>query len=97
MGHYYADLMCDKCGELRCVCPTKREPSITQWYVNDHFAVVVVRPMVYFRHMKGEIEFFKTKQSAEAAVPRLIRAKIDDLNAEIAVLEAMLAINEDIP
>ena len=24
MGHYYAEMMCDKCGKLLCVCPLEK-------------------------------------------------------------------------
>ena len=44
MGHYYADLMCDRCGKIRCICP----PSNTvnnddQWVVDHSFNVVTIK------------------------------------------------------
>lgn len=28
MGHYYVDMMCDKCGRLICTCPNIEQPKI---------------------------------------------------------------------
>lgn len=41
MGHYYADMMCDACGELRCVCPPKEDRSTdNHWVVGDRYEVM---------------------------------------------------------
>ena len=42
MGHYYADLMCDDCGKLSCVCPPKKEKPNRNFIVTDDFRVVKV-------------------------------------------------------
>ena len=39
MGHYYADLACDKCGNIRCTCPPKKEKPNRNWIVKHNFTV----------------------------------------------------------
>ena len=42
MGHYRADLACDTCGEVRCVCPPKKEKPNRNYIVADGFKVMTV-------------------------------------------------------
>jgi hypothetical protein len=29
MGHYYSEMMCEKCGELLCKCKSKKQKKFT--------------------------------------------------------------------
>lgn len=44
MGHYYSEMCCETCGELRCICPPMipvhrcaycGSPTITAWKVDE--------------------------------------------------------------
>jgi hypothetical protein len=35
MGHYYSELMCDKCGKLLCICEVKPVKAPIKWVVVD--------------------------------------------------------------
>lgn len=34
MGHYYAEMMCDKCGQIRCVCPAAPKKPDASWVLD---------------------------------------------------------------
>lgn len=84
MGHYYADLMCDECGKVLCICPPKPRPE--RWAVTRDFSVKNADTIFYY----PDIPRFDSKEEAEEAVPDLIRKRINELEAEIDVLNTML-------
>jgi hypothetical protein len=42
MGHYAAEMQCDTCGKLHCVCPPKTEKPNRNFIVTGDFKVVTV-------------------------------------------------------
>lgn len=43
MGHYYSEMMCEKCGNVRCTCPPKPSKQEKGWIVDDNFTVITVK------------------------------------------------------
>lgn len=41
MGHYYADMMCDTCSNIRCTCPPKPDTDHKRWMVHPQSLVVM--------------------------------------------------------
>lgn len=39
MGHYAAEMMCIKCGNLRCTCPPPPDKTAQHWVVGDDYTV----------------------------------------------------------
>lgn len=35
MGHYYAEMACEKCGNIRCWCPMERQEPNLNWMVDS--------------------------------------------------------------
>lgn len=35
MGHYYAEMMCEKCGRVRCSCPPTPPSSKENWFMKN--------------------------------------------------------------
>lgn len=42
MGHYYADMMCNTCGNVRCTCPPETKKPNGKFIVTDDYRVVTV-------------------------------------------------------
>lgn len=42
MGHYASEMMCEKCGNLRCTCPPKKQKPNRNFIVADGFTVMTV-------------------------------------------------------
>lgn len=43
MGHYYADLMCDDCGNVRCVCQQQGQgQKPNNWILDDDYLPIQV-------------------------------------------------------
>jgi hypothetical protein len=84
MGHYASEMVCSKCGAGLCTCPRPRPKS--QWTVQKDFTVIPTRGMYFW----PDHIMFGSKQAAEEAVPDLIRKKINELEAEIDMLNTML-------
>lgn len=42
MGHYAAEMQCDKCGNLRCTCPPEPKKPNRNFIVTDDYRVVTV-------------------------------------------------------
>jgi hypothetical protein len=40
MGHYAAEMQCDKCGNLRCTCPPPPDKTQNHWVVGDGYTVL---------------------------------------------------------
>lgn len=89
MGHYYADLMCDTCGHITCICP--RKPKPVEYVVTRVFQVKRADKVFYY----PDTPRFQSKQAAEEAVPECIRKRINELQAEIDMLNTMLDLKSD--
>lgn len=35
MGHYLSEMMCDRCGCARCVCPPKPDKTLDHWVLDN--------------------------------------------------------------
>lgn len=42
MGHYLADIMCDRCGNRTCTCPTAEQVKPACFIITDDYRVVSV-------------------------------------------------------
>jgi hypothetical protein len=42
MGHYASEMMCDKCGNVRCTCPVEKSKPQKGWYITPDFRVITV-------------------------------------------------------
>ena len=92
MGHYYAEMMCDECGHLRCTC-ARKSPAVEReegsWVVTPQFDVV--RGAEYKKKL-GDQGFYSymlmPKFSTEAAARRQARL---DVKAAIAGAKTQLA------
>lgn len=90
MGHYAAEMACGKCWQIvHCICP--KPPPKYDWVVNKNFSAVSSQGLFYYPDMPR----FDTKEEAEAAVPDLIRAEINALEAQIDMLNMMLNMKTD--
>ena len=46
MGHYAAELQCDRCGYIRCACPLPVDRKL-HWFVVDGFEVCTVEEFLF--------------------------------------------------
>lgn len=86
MGHYAAEMMCNTCGRLMCVCPRLPVPEDTRWMVRDYSACQAKDVALWER--KGAT-MYATEAEALAAIPAAIDARIKFLHGEISRLEAL--------
>lgn len=86
MGHYYADLMCDACGKVRCTCPAKPLPSESLWAVWG-YAVRPAKELSLAQRMSAPL--FPTELQAKAALPAVLDAKIAQLEQELGQLRVL--------
>lgn len=42
MGHYLADIICDRCGNRTCTCPAVEQPQPPRFIITDDYRVVTV-------------------------------------------------------
>jgi len=96
MGHYYADLMCDRCGKLPCICPPKAPEKRGPVFVIHEYEVLTLeewkakrvallgrgaQPADFLAEMV--IEKFPTKETAENAAKRMLDSDIRHLNQRL--------------
>lgn len=99
MEHYDADMMCDDCGKVRCVCPPKEEKPDLRWMVTSQFKVVRVCDHIE-AHTKKNYHYglmerlnathYKKRKDAEAAALALIMQKIDTAHLSLKLLNQVL-------
>ena len=86
MGHYAAEMMCQKCGELRCACPRLPAPEDERWMVWNYSARQA-KEMALWERMSATM--YATEAEALAAIPAAIDARIAALQAEIQRLNTL--------
>jgi len=83
MGHYAAEMSCKSCGMLHCRCPTKPDPQLKMWMIEDYAPIRGDAYLEKWKHSataKFALMFgakYKTKQEALNAVPALLEAAIE--------------------
>ena len=97
MGHYAAEMQCDKCGKLRCVCPPKPDESLKMWVVTDDYEVMKASAfekadgssMAHFKRIMRT--HYPTKKAAKEAAREQIIAAIKDARLRLCHLEKKLS------
>ena len=90
MGHYAAEMMCDKCGRVSCVCPPKPDTDQLLWVLDGFTPIQIcdfdkkhavhrLSPWVY---RLDKIKY-STKAEAAAAIPALAAEHITQLKERI--------------
>lgn len=105
MGHYYADMMCDTCGNIRCTCP-REERIDTRWVIDEETCTVMQvfefdkakaipglsgRGMI----MRSSLEHFDTKEEAEEELRETYWMRVDELRKDLEAAEKRA--NPDLP
>lgn len=101
MGHYLADLMCNRCGRASCRCQLPAAESPEGWVLDDDFSPITASAYVAAnnRHGLGLAKLHGTKQryfSREIALREslpLIERAIDAAKRSIERLEGLQAAN----
>lgn len=101
MGHYAAEMQCDKCGNLHCTCPSKKEKPNKKFIVADDYQVMTVdefdthlrsitsvNPLVY---RVGKLEFEK-REDAEVHARERCEAAIEKCRAQLTTLRNILKV-----
>lgn len=96
MGHYYADLMCDQCGQIRCRCPRKPEPPPTGFIVNSDYTVLPASEYIAAtnKYGQGHLNYMfakkhATRELAETAALASLDADIDAMEAQLVTLREL--------
>jgi hypothetical protein len=99
MGHYFADLMCDACGEVRCRCEPIPAKKTDPWVVDDDFGVVRASDyqkandkfgLGYLRRMSKT--HFDEKSDARAEAKKQLDAAIKTTEEQLVNLKVRRAV-----
>lgn len=95
MGHYYADLMCDDCGKVRCTCVRSPAKPDLRWIVDEMTMEAITvhdfdkkRPFGMVARLKSK--YFKTKKDAEDHSIVLLKEKIKEEKVNLKSLKDQL-------
>lgn len=92
MGHYYAEMMCEECGQLRCACPPAPKKPGHSW-VLDGFTPIKAEDYAkqndgggfgFFRSMMATR--YKDLASAQAAANAKLDEAIEATSLELVEL-----------
>jgi hypothetical protein len=94
MGHYYADLMCDTCGEIRCTCPPKPDRSDRHFIVLHDYRVMTkaeatkagMNPLT-----RMFTPSFATREEAEVAAKASVEHDLAQAKSRLDYLKAVKA------
>ena len=97
MGHYYADLACSKCGDLRCSCETASgEQWVNQWVVGDGFKVIRASDYQRENNQQGlgfmrrmSLQHFAKKSDAMDHAKTELEAAITATEAQVVTLKLL--------
>lgn len=95
MGHYYTNLACSKCGDLRCTCETaSNEEWVNQWVVGSEFKVVRASEFQRENNQQGlgfmrrmSLKHFAKKSDAMAHAKTELEAAIAAAEARVVTLK----------
>jgi hypothetical protein len=108
MGHYYADLMCNECGRVNCICPCKPEKPNKNWVVDSDYTVIQVHnfhkkyatiqtkygpiPGMTVIMLMGK-EQFNTRREAEEQARLMCEKAVELLRTELLALKKILNVD----
>jgi hypothetical protein len=76
MGHYFSEMVCQKCMQYHCICKRTPDPNAGTWVIQNWFPILYEKAQ--FPDKLFDIKF-KTEEEAKAAIPGLIQERIDEL------------------
>lgn len=98
MGHYAAEMMCNKCGNLRCTCPVKIQKPKTGWVVTGDFRVITTEEdnktyskfpsSLYLHQMQRAV--YKKREEAEKAALTLCEEAVETQRKHLYELKRIL-------
>jgi hypothetical protein len=100
MGHYYADMMCDTCGQVRCVCIRPEQDEQLDSFIVDRFEVMSVREFMD-RH-RGDVMLnmllamnkkYKTRLAAEKAARKACEQAVEAARFNLTLLKKTLKVD----
>jgi hypothetical protein len=86
MGHYASEIMCEKCGSIRCACPKTPDKTLDKWIVYN-FSPRPASEMSFPQRMLATL--YDTQEQAAAAIPALLDARIKAQELELMRLQQM--------
>lgn len=106
MGHYYADMACQKCGNLRCTCPAKPHKPEKGWIVDDDFMVLSLadfdakklksqskrfQPLSPLFYRLGHT-IYKSRRAAEKGAMKECERRVEETRAQLLHLKNVLKV-----
>ena len=107
MGHYRADLACDTCGQVTCICAKEDEKPNTNWIVDDDFSVIQVcdfdRKYATIKTKHGSMpghplirrankKQYKTRKAVEKAARKQCEQAVDIVRQNLLELKHLLKV-----
>ena len=100
MGHYASEMMCDKCGNVRCTCPVEKNKPQKGWYITPDFRVITAEE-ADAEHTKahgswGLFSFqmtrklHKTREQAEVVAREACEVAVEMQRAKLSELKHLL-------
>lgn len=101
MGHYASEMMCDKCGNVRCTCPVEKSKPQKGWYITTDFRVITAEEAdaEYTRAHGGTWGLYsfqmlrklhKTREEAEVLAREACELAVETQRAKLSELKHLL-------